>query len=212
MQDCLKLIESVGVDEVGRGPLAGPVVAACVYTPEFVDFSPGLPKIRDSKKMTHISRMKVVDWLHSQNDIKYAIAFASVQEIDDLNILQATFLAMKRAITALKGQIAVDSIPVYIDGNRLPDFSAQNMQCIVGGDNKIISIALASIIAKEYRDSLMRKLDEKYPQYGFAKNVGYGTKQHISAIYKYGITEQHRKSFEPVKSKIAQNVLYDIEI
>ena len=204
-QDCLKLIKSVGIDEVGRGPLAGPVVAACVYTPDYVDIPSDLPRIRDSKKMTHKNRLQIVEWLHSQTVIKYAISSASVEEIDTLNILQATFLAMKRALSELKNNINYNDEIVYVDGNKIPPLETRNVQCIIGGDNKIISIALASIIAKEYRDDLMRKIDTSYPQYGFAKNVGYGTKQHIDAIHKFGITLHHRRSFEPIKSIVQQN-------
>lgn len=199
MQDYSKPIKSVGIDEVGRGPLAGPVVAACVYVPSNIAIPDDLPTIKDSKKMTHRNRMKVVDWLNSQSDIKYSIGSSSVEEIDDINILQATFLAMKRAFEGVRQYIDI-SVPVFIDGNKAPDLPPFQVETVIGGDNSVFSISLASIVAKEYRDEIMRKIDLEFPQYGFAKNVGYGTKQHIEAINIYGPTMHHRKSFEPVKS------------
>jgi len=206
--DYSKHIKSVGIDEVGRGPLAGPVVATCVYVPGNVVLPTDLPTIKDSKKMTHRNRKMVVDWLSSQSDIKYSIGSSSVEEIDDINILQATFLAMRRAFDDIKQYIDT-SATVFVDGNRAPDLSPFNTKTVIGGDNLVFPISLASIIAKEYRDEIMRKIDEEYPQYGFAKNVGYGTKQHIEAINKYGPTIYHRKSFEPVKGLLQSSSLYN---
>lgn len=207
MLDYSKHIKSVGIDEVGRGPLAGPVVAACAYVPSDVAFPDDLPTIKDSKKMTHKNRRKVVDWLKSQSEIKYSIGASSVDEIDDMNILRATFLAMQRAFDGLK-QCVDTSVTIFVDGNRAPDLHPFNVETVIGGDNLVFSISLASIIAKEYRDEIMRKIDTEYPQYGFAQNVGYGTKQHIEAINKYGPTVYHRKSFEPVKSLLQNRSLY----
>ena len=209
MLDYSKHTKSVGIDEVGRGPLAGPVVAACVYVPENVVLPTDLPTIKDSKKMTHRNRKKVVDWLSSQSDIKYSIGSSSVDEIDDINILQATFLAMQRAFDGIKQYIDT-SVAVFVDGNRAPVLSPFNVETVVGGDDLVFSISLASIIAKEYRDEIMRKIDAEYPQYGFAKNVGYGTKQHIEAINKYGPTIYHRKSFEPIKGLLLTRSLVSV--
>lgn len=202
MQIYLECPRSVGIDEVGRGPLAGPVVAACVYTPENLYIPDDLPTIKDSKKMTHRNRQKVVKWVEEHDEILFSIAEASVEEIDSLNILQATFLAMQRAFIDLEKRLKVDEYSIFVDGNKIPQLGKENVECIVGGDNKILSISLASIIAKEYRDELMAKFGQKYPEYDFAKNVGYGTKKHMQAIYEFGPTEFHRKSFEPVKSMI----------
>ena len=202
MQTYLKCLRSVGIDEVGRGPLAGPVVAACVYTPENVEIPDDLPVIKDSKKMTHKNRQKVVKWVEEHNEIRFSIAEASVEEIDTLNILQATFLAMKRAFDSLEKDLNFVDCAIFVDGNKIPQLGKSNVECIVGGDNKILSISLASIIAKEYRDDLMAKIGQKYPEYDFAKNVGYGTKKHMQAINEFGPTEYHRKSFEPVKSLV----------
>ena len=209
MLDYSKHTKSVGIDEVGRGPLAGPVMAACVYVPENVVLPTDLPTIKDSKKMTHRNRKKVVDWLSSQSDIKYSIGSSSVDEIDDINILQATFLAMQRAFDGIKQYIDT-SATVFVDGNRAPVLSPFNVETVVGGDDLVFSISLASIIAKEYRDEIMRKIDAEYPQYGFAKNVGYGTKQHIEAINKYGPTLYHRKSFEPIKGLLLTRSLVSV--
>lgn len=208
MLDYSKHTKSVGIDEVGRGPLAGPVVAACVYVPGIIALPDKLPTIKDSKKMTHRNRKKVVDWLNAQSYIKYSIGSSSVEEIDDINILQATFLAMQRAFDDIKQYIDT-SATVFVDGNRAPALSPFNVETVIGGDNSVFPISLASIIAKEYRDEIMKRIDVECPQYGFAKNVGYGTKQHIEAINKYGPTIYHRKSFEPVKGLLQSSSLYN---
>ncbi|MDD4616301.1 MAG: ribonuclease HII [Alphaproteobacteria bacterium] len=180
-----------GVDEVGRGPLAGPVVAAAAILP--LDMPSNLlSRIQDSKQMLRAEREAVCGLLKTR--CTYAIAEASVQEIDQLNILWATMLAMQRAVEKLALQIDV----ALIDGNRAPKLSCQAFP-IVEGDDKSLSIAAASIIAKVYRDDLMKSLSEKFPGYGWEHNAGYGTREHIEAIRCHGVTECHRESFAPVR-------------
>jgi ribonuclease HII len=181
-----------GVDEVGRGPLAGPVVAAAVVLPQ--DFPEKISvKIRDSKKMSPGAREKICEPL--KGHCLYAIAEASVEEIDRLNILWATMLAMERAVEQL--EMAVDI--ALIDGNRAPKLSCEAVP-IIGGDDLSLSIAAASIIAKVYRDKLMKTLAEKFPFYGWDHNAGYGTSEHIKALAIHGVTEWHRASFAPVRT------------
>lgn len=189
----------IGIDEVGRGPLAGPVVSSAVWISEegVALIEKNEINVRDSKKLSHKQRKKILNWLDKQhkNILKYSIAMASVKEIDSLNILQATFLAMQRAYSSLN---LVKPITL-IDGNKAPELENTQVRTIVKGDDTVMSIALASIIAKEYRDNLMKELDKKYPQYGWSTNVGYGSQQHICAIFQYGSTPYHRKTFAPVK-------------
>lgn len=201
-QNNIDISKSIGIDEVGRGPLAGPVVVAAVWISDAgvrLLRDSGLA-VRDSKKMTEAARQKVVDFLDAlpADIVKISIAQASVGEIDSLNILQATMLAMQRVYSALK----IRPKFVLVDGNRAPDISNTQVVTITKGDNKVLAISLASIVAKQYRDYLMRKLAIEYPQYGWDTNVGYGTKQHIEAIYTIGVTEHHRKSFSPIKEII----------
>ena len=174
-----------GVDEAGRGPLAGPVCAAAVILP------PGLeiPGLNDSKKLTDKKRRELYDIMIEQA-VSYSIAFASEQEIDEINILQATFLAMERAIQKLSPQPEL----VLIDGNRTKDFGLP-VRTIVKGDSLSASIAAASILAKVTRDRLMEEYDAQYPQYGFAVHKGYGTKRHYAALREYGPSPIHRKTF-----------------
>jgi len=176
-----------GVDEVGRGPLAGPVVAAAVILDKN-----NLPEgIRDSKKISKNRREVIAEKIKLNSH--YAYGEASVEEIDNLNILQASLLAMKRAIESLKIRPSIS----LIDGIYAPKV---NLICkpIVKGDRKSISIAAASILAKTYRDKIMTDLADKYPEYSFAKNSGYGTKEHLLALKSHGITPIHRKSFKPI--------------
>ena len=176
-----------GVDEVGRGPLAGPVVAAAVILDKN-----NLPEgIRDSKKISKNKREIIAEKIRLNSH--YAYGEASVEEIDNLNILQASLLAMKRAIESLK---IVPSMSL-IDGIYTPKV---DLKCkpIVKGDSKSISIAAASILAKVYRDKIMTNLADKYPEYSFEKNAGYGTKEHLLALKSHGITPIHRKSFKPI--------------
>jgi ribonuclease HII len=185
--------DSVGIDEVGRGPLAGPVVVAAVWlsSQSAVELENSGLIVRDSKKMTKNQRKKVVDWISSRpkDELRYSIASASVEEIDDSNILKATLLAMKKAYELLQISASV----VLVDGNKAPDL--QNVRTVVKGDDKVLSISLASIIAKEYRDDLMRKLALEYPRYGWETNVGYGTARHVKAVREYGLTPYHRRTF-----------------
>ena len=175
-----------GVDEAGRGPLAGPVCAAAVILPE----NCVIEGLNDSKKLSEKKRDTLYDII-IEKALSYSIAFGSVEEIEEYNILEATFIAMNRAIDSL------DIKPDYalIDGNRVP--KGINVPCdtVVKGDSKSFSIAAASILAKVTRDRLLLEYDEKYPQYSFKKHKGYGTKDHYAAIKEHGICEIHRKSF-----------------
>ena len=174
-----------GVDEAGRGPLAGPVCAAAVILP------PGLeiPGLNDSKKLTDKKRRERYDIMIEQA-VSYGIAFASEQEIDEINILQATFLAMERAMQKLSPQPEL----ALIDGNRTKDFGLP-VRTIVKGDSLSASIAAASILAKVTRDRLMEEYDAQYPQYGFAVHKGYGTKRHYETLREFGPSPIHRKTF-----------------
>ena len=177
----------IGVDEVGRGPLAGPVISAAIVLNK-----EKIPEgINDSKKLSKKKREVINEELISQH--KFAIGIASVEEIDKINILQASLLAMKRAVLNLN----IKPQTILVDGNKLPDLE-YNMYPIIKGDSKSISIAAASIIAKVYRDKLMQDLSIKYPGYYWEKNSGYGTKQHLLALDNLGVTPIHRKSFAPI--------------
>lgn len=175
-----------GVDEAGRGPLAGPVCAAAVI----LDPSVELEGVNDSKKLSEKKREALFDVI-CQKAVAYSIAFATVEEIEEVNILNATYLAMNRAIEGL--EIKADF--ALIDGNRVPKDIKIDCQTVVKGDAKSLSIAAASILAKVTRDRLLLEYDEKYPQYNFAKHKGYGTAEHMEAIRKYGVSEVHRPSF-----------------
>jgi ribonuclease HII len=177
----------IGVDEVGRGPLAGPVISAAIVLNK-----EKIPEgINDSKKLSKKKREVINEELISQH--KFAIGIASVEEIDKINILQASLLAMKRAVLNLN----IKPQTILVDGNKLPDLE-YNMYPIIKGDSKSISIAAASIIAKVYRDKLMQDLSLQYPGYYWEKNSGYGTKQHLLALNNLGVTPIHRKSFAPI--------------
>jgi len=174
-----------GVDEAGRGPLAGPVCAAAVILPYGIE----IEGLNDSKKLTEKKREKLFDVI-IEKAIAYGIAFSSEKEIDELNILQATYLAMNRAIEKLNTEIDI----ALIDGNRNSGIN-YNSTCIIGGDGKSASIAAASILAKVTRDRYMLELDNKYPEYFFAKHKGYGTKLHYEALREHGPSEVHRLTF-----------------
>lgn len=177
----------IGVDEVGRGPLAGPVISAAIILNK-----EKIPEgINDSKKLPKKKREVINEELISQHS--FAIGIASVEEIDKINILQASLLAMKRAVLNLN----IKPQTILVDGNKLPDLE-YNMYPIIKGDSKSISIAAASIIAKVYRDKLMQDLSLQYPGYYWEKNSGYGTKQHLLALNNLGVTPIHRKSFAPI--------------
>jgi len=186
-----------GVDEVGRGPLAGPVVAAAVILPHDEKLLKALAGVNDSKQLS-VKKRAAYYQLILTTAVTVGVGIASVSEIDELNILNATKLAMKRAISAL----TVEPKALLIDFLTLDTEIPQ--QGIVKGDSKSLSIAAASIVAKETRDQLMAKLGEDYPAYGFEQNAGYGTKQHKEALAEYGyIAGIHRQSFEPIKSMVA---------
>ena len=174
-----------GVDESGRGPLAGPVCAAAVILPEHLE----IPGLTDSKKLTDKKRRELFPIIQ-EKAIAYGIAFASEQEIDDVNILQATFLAMQRAIDQLEGKAKF----ALIDGNREKDFGLPVMT-VVKGDSRSANIAAASVLAKVTRDQYMEELAGKYPEYGFEIHKGYGTKAHYAALTEHGASEVHRKTF-----------------
>lgn len=174
-----------GVDEAGRGPLAGPVCAAAVILPRDID----IPGLDDSKKLSAKKREALYDVICCEA-VSYSVAFATVEEIESLNILGATFLAMNRAISAL----SVTPELALIDGNRNSGIEMPS-RCVVKGDSKCADIAAASILAKVTRDRYMLELDEQYPQYKFSKHKGYGTKLHYEMLREYGASEVHRKSF-----------------
>ena len=173
-----------GVDEAGRGPLAGPVCAAAVILPAGLE----IPGLNDSKKLTDKKRRELFPIIKEQA-IAYGIAFASEQEIDEINILQATFLAMQRAIDQLEGKANF----ALIDGNREKDFGLPVMT-VVKGDSRSANIAAASVLAKVTRDIYMEELAEKYPEYGFEIHKGYGTKAHYAALTEHGACPAHRNS------------------
>lgn len=174
-----------GIDEAGRGPLAGPVYAAAVILPMGCE----IEGLNDSKKVSEKKRELLFDVIR-EKALAYGIGSASAEEIDEVNILQATFLAMRRAYDAL-GQRADWAL---VDGNRMPPLPIPG-ETVVKGDAQCASIAAASILAKVSRDRVLRELDAKYPQYGFAKHKGYGTKAHYEAIKQYGLLPEHRKTF-----------------
>lgn len=174
-----------GVDEAGRGPLAGPVCAAAVILPPDVD----IPGLNDSKKLSDKKRRELFPVI-KECAIAYGIAFADHHEIDEINILQATYLAMERALSQLKVKPDI----ALIDGNRAKDFGVP-VQTVVHGDSLSASIAAASVLAKVTRDDYMLEMAEKYPQYGFEIHKGYGTKAHYSALQKEGASPIHRMTF-----------------
>lgn len=175
-----------GVDEAGRGPLAGPVCAAAVILPDNCD----IPGLNDSKKLTEKKREALFDVI-KEKAIAYNIEFGTVDEIEQINILNATFLAMNRAIDGL----SVKCDYALIDGNRIPTDIKVPAEAVVKGDAKSMSIAAASVLAKVTRDRLLLEYDKQYPCYGFKNHKGYGTREHYEAIGAHGITEIHRKSF-----------------
>ena len=181
-----------GVDEAGRGPLAGPVVAAAVI----LDERRPVEDLGDSKKLTAECREELAPLIQARA-IAWAVAWADAAEIDRINILQATFLAMRRAILGLR----VCPGSVEVDGNRLPNLMFHDRQvdgnAIIGGDDKVAAISAASILAKVHRDRMMVALDRIYPDYGFCRHKGYATVEHRERILRYGPCQQHRRSFRP---------------
>ncbi len=182
-----------GVDEAGRGPLAGPVVAAAVI----LDDRNTIHGLADSKVLTARRREQLFDEIRAKA-LCCSVAEASVEEIDTLNILQATLLAMRRAVEGLR----LKPVLVLVDGNRLPTLSMR-AEAIVKGDSKIAAISAASILAKVTRDRWCAELDAQYPQYGFAGHKGYGTAEHLQALQAHGACPQHRKTFSPVAKVLA---------
>lgn len=181
-----KTLIEVGCDEAGRGCLAGPVVAAAVILPK--DFKNKL--LNDSKKLTELQRNKLRPIIESEA-LNWAVGIVSPKEIDEINILNASFKAMHLAIDQLKNKPEL----ILVDGNRFNNYKDVDHKCIVKGDSKYMSIAAASILAKTYRDEIMMKLHAKHPNYLWTKNKGYPTKEHRNAIEKQGATYYHRKSF-----------------
>ena len=179
------LIEA-GCDEAGRGPLAGPVFAAAVILP--ADFYH--PLLNDSKKMTEKAREQLRPIIEREA-LAWAVEEVSAEEIDTINILNASIVGMQRAVRRLKMKPEF----LLIDGNRFKPFDNYRYQCVVKGDATFASIAAASVLAKTYRDEHMRQLAQEFPQYGWEKNMGYPTKEHVEAIIRYGYTPHHRKSF-----------------
>ncbi|MGE0311615.1 MAG: ribonuclease HII [Lautropia sp.] len=180
-----------GVDEAGRGPLAGPVHAAAVI----LDPRRPIAGLRDSKQLGALQRARLADAIR-RDAIAWCIASASVEEIDRLNILQATLLAMQRAVAGLGTTPQV----ARIDGNRAPGLACR-VELIVGGDASDPSISAASILAKTERDALMHALDRDFPAYGFARHKGYGTREHLDALHRHGPCIHHRRSFAPVAQR-----------
>ena len=188
-----KKIITAGVDEVGRGCLAGPVVSAAVILKEGINFD----LLKDSKKINFKKRQKISD--HIKSHSFYAIGLASVDEILNLNILQASLLSMKRALKKL----TVKPDLILIDGNFAP-IGLKNYKTIIKGDEKIKAISAASIIAKVYRDNLMIKLATEFSDYAWESNFGYGTKSHLEGLKKFGITSHHRKGFKPIHNILSR--------
>ncbi len=180
-----------GIDEAGRGPWAGPVVAAAVV----LDVMRVPEGIHDSKKLNAAKRETLFDAI-MRDALYIGVGVASAAEIDDINILQATFLAMQRAVDGLSVRPDV----ALVDGNRTPKLEVATIETIVKGDSKSLSIAAASIIAKVTRDRVMRALAQEYPAYGFERHAGYGTKYHQDALRDYGVTSHHRKSYKPIRT------------
>jgi len=187
-------VRIAGIDEVGRGPLAGPVVAAVAVIDRAVARRKLLRLINDSKKLTLEEREEAYEAMLASGVVRYAVGEASVEEIDAINILQATFLAMRRALQGLAEQPDL----VLIDGDRVPPDLGCRAETIVGGDARSYSIAAASIIAKVTRDRYMRALAASFPGYGWETNVGYNVPEHLAALNRLGATVHHRRSFAPV--------------
>ena len=183
---------TAGVDEVGRGCLAGPVVSAAVILKDSIN----LKLLKDSKKITFKKRIEIAK--HIRLNSTYAVGISSVEEILNLNILQAALLSMKRAIDKL----IIKPELILIDGNFAPK-GLKNFKTIINGDEKIKSISAASIIAKVFRDQLMIKLSEEFNNYAWERNFGYGTKAHMDALKKFGITSHHRKGFKPIHQMLS---------
>lgn len=188
----------IGVDEVGRGPLAGPVVACACHLPEGLNL-PWVAELNDSKKLTAKARERLATVLREH--APYALGEASVAEIDSLNILQASLLAMRLAVEALQAKLGTE-VELIVDGNqRIPNISWPQ-QAVVQADATVPCVSAASILAKVYRDALMADLAQTFPHYGWASNAGYGSAAHMAALVQHGVTPHHRVSFAPVKAAL----------
>ena len=189
-----------GFDEAGRGPWCGPVVAACVCWPN-KQIDPELAiAINDSKKLSAKKREVLFPKIMNSNAL-VGIGRASAEEIDKINILQASFLAMHRAMEQIQNR-GITPAFALIDGNKLPNWNLP-MRAIIGGDAKSLSIAAASIVAKVTRDHIMQDLAKQYPHYGWDRNAGYGTREHQEALLKFGITPEHRKTYAPIRKLLS---------
>jgi ribonuclease HII len=193
----LSILLLCGVDEAGRGPLAGPVSAAAVI----LDPARPIDGLADSKKLSEKQRDLLAPLIR-ERALAWAVAYASVAEIDTLNILQATLLAMRRAVLALP----IQPQHILVDGLYCPETGIPS-EAIVKGDSKVAAISAASILAKTARDALMLDLHGQYPQYGFAAHKGYPTAAHLAALRKYGVSDLHRRSFKPVRDLLSANAL-----
>lgn len=182
-----------GIDEVGRGPWAGPVVACAVVLRREVD------GLADSKTLAKLKRETLAARLEAKGVADWALGVASVAEIDRLNIREATFLAMRRALARL----TVRPVRALVDGRDAPDLGVPT-GAVIAGDGKVAAIAAASIVAKVHRDALMARLAKRYPGYGWRTNVGYGTPEHRSGLERWGVTPHHRRSFAPVRDRLAR--------
>lgn len=182
-----------GCDEAGRGCLAGPVVAAAVILPSSFKH----PVLNDSKQLSHKQRI-LLEPIIKKEAISWAIGIVSPKKIDEINILNASILAMHKAIDKLKGNIDL----LLIDGNKFKKYKDLNHECIIKGDSKFLSIAAASVLAKNFRDDIMTKLDIEYPHYDWKNNKGYPTAKHREAILKTGINDHHRKSYQLLPSQL----------
>ena len=200
MTDYIVLPGHAGVDEAGRGCLVGSVFAAAVMLPAHYD----LPGLTDSKKLSEAKRDALAAQIKRQATA-WAVASANPAEIQRLNILHATMLAMRRAVAALPRQPE----KVWIDGNRVPPDLGCKAEAVIKGDSKIIQISAASVLAKTARDAEMYALAERYPQYGFERHKGYGTAEHLAALQRHGALPEHRRSFAPVREILAQGRLFE---
>jgi ribonuclease HII len=186
-----------GVDEVGRGPWAGPVVAGAAILDIGLLPDELLKALDDSKKLKPTRRFEIYEWMKAEAGILLGIGMASVEEVDEINILQASLRAMRRAVENLPNAPSY----VLVDGNKPPKLDCP-VQCVVKGDAKSLSIAAASIAAKVTRDAIMEDLDQAFPGYGWNTNSGYGTKAHQDGLKRLGVTKHHRRSFKPVKAAL----------
>lgn len=197
LKSCYRSIFEAGTDEAGRGCLAGPVTAAAIILPERFNNT----TLNDSKQLSEIKR-DLLRPILEENAVSFSVCHVFEEEIDEINILNASFLAMHRAIKKLQ------PVPdfIIVDGNRFKPYPNIEHTCIIKGDGKYMSIAAASVLAKTYRDEYMAKIHEEFPMYNWKKNKGYPTKEHREAIKKYGITKYHRKSFRQLPEQLTLDI------